>query len=111
MDIYMGSATGQWHFDNAAFTAEMAGGTITIAGSPTAALNGSYTIGTVDTATEVTLDPVPAIAEATAVEAVTVGLSYTPAVQFLAGPAIVGVALIPQVKEGANKLGSNRRAT
>lgn len=108
MDSYLGG--GEWHFDNAAFIAAMVGGTIVIAGSPTAALNDTYTIASRVSATNVVMTPSPA-SGATGIDAVSITLTYTPAVQFLAGPKIAGVTLIQQVKEGANKLPSSRRAT
>jgi hypothetical protein len=111
MDFYMGSGTGQWSFDNAAFTAEMEGGTITIAGSPVAELNGAFEIELVDSPTLVTLSDPPAIVDVTAVQATSISLTYTPDVEVTAGPQIVGVGLIPIAKEGANKLPSTKRAT
>lgn len=110
-DEYQGSGSGQWSFDEANFTSAMEGGTLVIAGSPNALLNGTFTIVTVDSATIVTLDPVPAIVDATLVEAGSITLTYTPPAQFNAGPKIVGVSLIPEVKDGMNKLPSDRRAT
>jgi hypothetical protein len=111
MDTYYGSATGQWSFDNGAFTEAMEGGTMVIAGSPEPLLNGTFTIDSVDSSTLVTMSPVPAVVPPTAVDATSITRTYTPAVQFNAGPQIVGVTVIPEVKDGANKLGSDRRAT
>jgi hypothetical protein len=109
MDFYVGS--GQWSFDNGTFAAEMVGGTVTPAGAPVAAFNAVFTIVSVESGTLVTMTPEPAVADGTPVEATSIALVYTPAAQFNAGPQIVGVSLIPEVKDGMNKLGSDRRAT
>ena len=109
MDFYVGS--GQWSFDNAAFTDSMVGGAVTPAGSPTAAFNAAFTIVSVESGTLVTMSPSPAVSDGTPIEATSIALVYTPPAQFNAGPKIVGVSVIPEVKDGMNKLGSDRRAT
>lgn len=48
------AGTGNWRFDNGAFTAADIGGTITVAGASNAGNNGTFTILTVPSATHIT---------------------------------------------------------
>ena len=107
-DTYLGS--GQWQFDNAAFSEDMTGGTLAVAGSPSAELNNTFTIDSVESGILVTMSPAPS-GGPTLVRATSIVLTYDPPSQSTAGPEIVGVSLIPIAKDGMDKLGSNRRAT
>jgi hypothetical protein len=102
---------GVWSFDNAAFTDEMVGGLLTIAGSPEATLNGAFEITAVNSPTQVAMTPVPVFVDPALVFATSISLTYIPAPLVTAGAQIVGVSLIPIAKDGMDKLGSNKRAT
>ena len=108
MDLYLGG--GSWVFDNGAFTEDMIGGTVAIAGSPEAELNDTFTIQGITSPTEIDMAPAPS-GGPIAVAATSITLVYDPPSQSTAGPEIVGIALIPLPKDGADKLPASRRAT
>jgi len=100
---------GGWFFENAAFTSEHVGGTITLGNTRDGDYNGTYTITEVVSATEVTMIPV----NGSGANTIGTGTSHTIVLQppMTAGPGIVGVSLIPIAKDGMDKLGSARRVT
>jgi len=92
---------GAWSFDAAAFTDEMVGGTMVIAGSPTGDLNGTFTITNVVSPTTVVMTPAPLLVDPTLVFATSITLTYTPAPD--AAFKISGITMQLQAKGGLKR--------
>jgi hypothetical protein len=105
-DAYLGA--GVWVWPDAAFSADMVGGTVVISGDP--GLNGTYSIDTVTNATHLVLSPDPG-APASIPGSAVVEITYQPAAVNGPGPGISGVNVTASGKEGQSKLPVARRAT
>ena len=98
---------GDWFFTNGVFGPTDVGGTVTIAGGP-AGKNGTYTITRVTDPQHVVMTPTPG--GGTGAFGVVATITFTPPLQYTAGPGMMGVSLIPISKDGMDKLPAARRA-
>lgn len=110
-DEYAGSSI--WDWPAAAFTDEMAGGTVVVTGEPTGQLNGAYAIVSVGSANALTLSPAPTLTGGPPVSLVgaTVVITFQPPTVNGPGPGISGINVTATAKEGQSKLSPGRRAT
>jgi hypothetical protein len=107
-DEYLGG--GAWHFENGGFDAigdALVGGTVVVTGGPPA-LNGTYTVTSVTSDTDVQLTPSAGMSS-DALDDAEVVFTYTPDEVTTSGPGIAGVSLVVGVKRGLKKLPATSR--